>query len=453
VDITSIENKSILMFDEFQDINQEEWELIELIIEKSEKPRVIAVGDDDQNIYSFRGSSNAFMSKFRSEYSATLYTLPKNYRSYPEIVEFNNHVLDYLKNRLKSQRLIANRKRGEGTVNIIKYNGKYLEQPLVEYVNSSKLLGSKAVLTRTNIQALQVSSMLKDLGYKVKLMAGFDGFRISDLFEIRSFDRKLSEEVGESGIILETSWELAIDWFRNTFKESLHFETCIQLIKKFDFSNPDKKLLIDWREYCREINMEDVIKPDSEIIVVSTMHKAKGKEYDHVFMLVEDYDYTSNESRRLLYVASSRAKKTLHIHTNIGFYDNIESKCITRSMFEGELREPLEYEMILSHKDVGLNSFNYPSPLSILRTIKTGDKLEKNIKVFGDNEAPGLGVNSQGNLLLFSKNFVTEQYNPMLKKGYDIKDATAEYIVYWYNKNDDKEYKIVLPRLRFEKGI
>lgn len=451
IDTTVIKTKSILMFDEFQDINQEEWELIELIIEKAEKPRVIAVGDDDQNIYSFRGSSNAFMSKFRSKHSATLYTLPKNYRSYSEIVEFNNHVLDYLKNRLKTQRLIANRKRGEGSVNIVKYKGKHLELPLVDYLNSINLSGSKAVLTRTNIQALQISSMLKKLGYKVKLMAGFDGFRISDLFEIRSFDRKLSEEIGESGIILETSWELAVDWFRGTFKESLHFETCVELIKKFDFSNPEKKLLIDWREYCREINMEDAIKPNSETFIVSTMHKAKGKEYDHVFMLVENYDYTSNESRRLLYVASSRAKKTLHIHTNIGFYDNIESKNITRTIFEGELNEPLEYEMILSHKDVGLNSFNYPIPLSILRTIKTGDKLQKDVKVFGDNEVQGLGKKTQGNLLLFSSKFVDEQYRPMQNKGFEIKSAIAEYIVYWYNKNNDKEHKIVLPRLRFEK--
>ena len=451
IDITSLENKSILMFDEFQDINQEEWKLMELIIEKAEKPRVIAVGDDDQNIYSFRGSSNAFMSKFRSKYSATLYTLPKNYRSYYEIVEFNNQVLDYLKNRLKTQRLIANRKRGDGRVNIVKYNGAHLEKPLVDYLDGVHLLGSKALLTRTNIQALQVSSMLKELGYKVRLMAGFDGFRIADLFEVRSFDQKLRKEVGESGIILEATWEMAIEWFREGFKESIHYETCIELFKKFDFSNPDKKLLVDWREFCREINMEDAIKPNSEVIIVSTMHKAKGKEYDHVLMLVEDYDYTTNESRRLLYVASTRAKKTLHIHTNVGFYDKIESKGIFRIAYEGKLTEPMEYEMILSHKDVSLNSFNYPVPLSILKTIKTGDKLEKDVKVFGDNEAPGLRVNSKGNLLLFSKKFVTEQYEPMLRKGYEIKSASAEYIVYWYNRNDDKEYKIVLPRLKFEK--
>lgn len=391
IDISSIENKSILMFDEFQDINQEEWELIELIIEKADNPRVIAVGDDDQNIYEFRGSSNAFMSKFRSKYGATLYTLPKNYRSYSEIVEFNNYVLKYLTNRLKTQRLIAGQNKGEGSVHIIKYNGRNLEKPLVEYVKSNLLSGTKAVLARTNIQALQVSSMLKSVGYKVKLMAGFDGFRISDLYEIRCFDQKLRSEVGESGIILEASWELVFEWFRNNFRQSIHFDTCLALIKKFDLSYPDKKLLMEWRDFCREINMEDAIKPDSESIVVSTMHKSKGKEYDHVLMLLENYDYSTDESRRLLYVASTRAKKTLHIHTNSSFYDQFESKKIMKSIYSGELSEPMEYEIILSHKDINLSNFKYHKSQSILKTIKTGDNLEKSNRYSNGNEVLGLG--------------------------------------------------------------
>lgn len=72
------------------------------------------------------------------------------------------------------------------------------------------------------------------------------------------------------------------------------------LIKKFDLSYPDKKLLMEWRDFCREINMEDAIKPDSESIVVSTMHKSKGKEYDHVLMLLENYDYSTDEFEKIV---------------------------------------------------------------------------------------------------------------------------------------------------------
>lgn len=208
---------------------------------------------------------------------------------------------------------------------------------------------------------------------------------------------------------------------------------------------------MEWRDFCREINMEDAIKPDSESIVVSTMHKSKGKEYDHVLMLLENYDYSTDESRRLLYVASTRAKKTLHIHTNSSFYDQFESKKIMKSIYSGELSEPMEYEIILSHKDINLSNFKYHKSQSILKTIKTGDNLEKSNRYSNGNEVLGLGVKSNECLFLFSRRFISEHFEPMQKKGYDIKEANAEYILYWYDKNDDKEYQIVLPKLKMDK--
>jgi ATP-dependent DNA helicase RecQ len=71
--------------------------------------------------------------------------------------------------------------------------------------------------------------------------------------------------------------------------------------------------------------------------------------------------------------------------------------------------------------------------------------------VFDDNTVPGLKKSNQGNLLLFSQNFINDKYKPMLERGYKLTDARVEYIVFWYDKDEAKEYKIVLPRLRFEK--
>lgn len=209
--------------------------------------------------------------------------------------------------------------------------------------------------------------------------------------------------------------------------------------------------MIDWREYSREINMEDAIMPDSDKIIVSTMHKAKGKEFDHVFIVLKDYNYSSDESKRLLYVASSRAKKTLHIHSKVQFYDAIKADYISTLQFSGKLESPKQYDMILSHKDVSLSSQNYPNALRILKNIKTGELLQEDEMDFGSSKVPGLKKSYKGNLLLFSKKFIENKYNPILQDGYKLATARAEYVVFWYSKEDDKQYKIVLPRLTFQK--
>lgn len=48
--------------------------------------RVIAVGDDDQNIYEFRGSNSKYMASFITEYQARRYELLENYRSKRSVI-------------------------------------------------------------------------------------------------------------------------------------------------------------------------------------------------------------------------------------------------------------------------------------------------------------------------------------------------------------------------------
>ncbi len=53
--------KSILVIDEAQDMSMDEFLLVEELIRNNEDLRIVAVGDDDQNIYKFRGSSSMYM--------------------------------------------------------------------------------------------------------------------------------------------------------------------------------------------------------------------------------------------------------------------------------------------------------------------------------------------------------------------------------------------------------
>ncbi|MDP3058376.1 MAG: UvrD-helicase domain-containing protein, partial [bacterium] len=72
--------KTVLVIDEAQDMDESNYALIQALIEHNESMRVIAVGDDDQNIFEFRGSSAKYMSQFIEDQLAKKYELLENYR-------------------------------------------------------------------------------------------------------------------------------------------------------------------------------------------------------------------------------------------------------------------------------------------------------------------------------------------------------------------------------------
>ncbi len=451
IDITSLVNKSVLLLDEVQDVNELEWELIKTIIEVAGNIRVIAVGDDDQNIYSFRGSSNEYMKIFRDQFDANNYSLLKNYRSRAGIIEFNNGILKTITSRMKQDTLVPARKTLKARINLVKYNGKYLVKPMVQSLAEAKADGTRAVLVRTNHEALLASSLLEELGLKTRLLAGFEGFSMSNLSEVRYFTSLLKERVNDSGLIFEKDWHSSIDNFKEKFRTNMHVRTCLEIFQKFEYANPDKKLLLEWYDYIREISMEDAIHGDKDSVIVATMHKAKGKEFDHVWVLAEDYDTRTDESKRLLYVACTRAKASLHIHTNISFFDSLVGDGLQKLEYQLETQPPSYYEMILGHKEVNLSSQKYPRALNIIKHLKTGDSLQRDVMMFGSNEAPGLARTGGGNMLLFSRDFVKRKFIPFRANGYELVAAKVEYLVYWYSRDEDKEYLVVLPRIRFER--
>ncbi|WP_102261905.1 ATP-dependent helicase [Mesobacillus jeotgali] len=80
------------LIDEFQDINKVQYELMKMLSDKH--GNVCAVGDDDQSIYSFRGSDPAYLFNFKTDFKNTkLIILNQNYRSPHEIVETANTLI------------------------------------------------------------------------------------------------------------------------------------------------------------------------------------------------------------------------------------------------------------------------------------------------------------------------------------------------------------------------
>ncbi|PTX62269.1 ATP-dependent DNA helicase RecQ [Kordia periserrulae] len=451
IDITAIENKSVLLLDEFQDVSADEWELIQIIIKKAGNIRVIAVGDDDQNIYEFRGSSNTHMIDFYKNYKAKPYTLIRNYRSSTQIVTFNNEILKNIENRIKTKTLVPADDTLVENVKLIRYTSNYLEQSLVNKLISDDYAGTRAVLVRTNKQALMIQTFLKSAGQKTKLIAGLDGFRLSDLYEIRTFTEYLKNNKKETGFILDSIWKEAKEVLTETHRESIHLETCYAIISRFEKSYPDYKLLIDWYEYIREINMQDAVNIHSNVILIATIHKAKGKEFDHVYMLLDTYKFDTAEAKRVLYVGCSRAKLSLQLHCNSNFFDEFKNDAFETILFKGTTHQPSSFEIVLNHKEINLSSIKFGNiPYRISKLI-SGGQLQKDVVQFKTNDALGLANLKGENILLFSKDFLKDKHGVFEKDAYKLMNGTVEYLVYWYDKNEEKEYTIVLPRLRYEK--
>lgn len=75
-----------------------------------------------------------------------------------------------------------------------------------------------------------------------------------------------------------------------------------------------KKYRSDFEIFLHESNLEDFYKIEQGVVTVSTMHKSKGREFDNVIIMLNDSALNSDEEKRKLYVAITRAKSNLHIH-------------------------------------------------------------------------------------------------------------------------------------------
>lgn len=82
--------------DEFQDINQAQWDLIKAIAgtpSETAHAQLFAVGDDDQAIYGFRGAHAGFLDDFQQTYAPRIVILEDNYRSTEPILAVANRML------------------------------------------------------------------------------------------------------------------------------------------------------------------------------------------------------------------------------------------------------------------------------------------------------------------------------------------------------------------------
>lgn len=107
------EKYQYIMLDEFQDTNLSQLKMIDLLTNNpvlDGRPNILAVGDDDQAIYSFQGADYTNMIRFNSMYRGVKHiTLQENWRSHKNIVDASSKIAEQISSRISDMEGFENK--------------------------------------------------------------------------------------------------------------------------------------------------------------------------------------------------------------------------------------------------------------------------------------------------------------------------------------------------------
>ena len=451
-------SKTVLVIDEAQDMSKDDYALVTALMKANEEMRVIAVGDDDQNIYEFRGSNSLYLYELAQTEHSRFFEMTENYRSFRHIVEAANDFARNIRQRIKSAPIIS-MSQEDGEVRIVKHpyenqeKRDYKYQPILEDVirlqtsnnqkatdgSSDKKNETISILTQTNEEAVIMLALLHSHGIKAKLVQSMDGLRFWNLAEVRYFLKKIDQSLKEtkSPIIPDDIWKTAKHQTYQKYASSLALQYLHRSLQIFEQTNR-AKYYSDLKEFVFESSVEDFCDITESDIVVSTIHKAKGHEFDHVLMLITHPEHPTDEILRRYYVGMTRAKQTLTIHTNGNLFDTLHT---AQHLYDTQAYdEPNEIVLQLSHKDVNLG-FSKPHKDTIL-SLRSGMPL-----TYHDH---CLCLPSTSKDIAQFSIKMNEKIGKWELKGYKITTAKIRFIVAWKSKDapkDEKESAIVLADL------
>ena len=326
-----------ILVDEYQDVGRDEYELISALAgrtlsEEDDKLSLFAVGDDDQNIYSFKGSSVAFIRRFEEDYKAKPAYLTGNYRSTGHIIEASNALIAPARQRMKTGHPIhidTAREKGppggawaewdpvaRGRVQILPAGDTPISQAQAVVAELKRLStltpdwnwSACAVVARNWRYLDPVRSLCEIEGIPVQ-MANEDFSGVWQLRETRALVTWLRER--DSRLVKSADLN---DWMAGQ-PAGPWIDLLQEAIAEYELETSGAETSVDYfiewlAEWAREVRRRQ------RGLLLTTAHRAKGLEFDHVVVLDGGWNrFSSGDDvdapRRLYYVAMTRARQTL----------------------------------------------------------------------------------------------------------------------------------------------
>jgi ATP-dependent DNA helicase RecQ len=329
-----------IFVDEYQDINAAQYRLIGALAgrrlpDADGRLSLMAVGDDDQNIYTFNGANVEFIRRFREDYDAEVAWLVENYRSTQHIVTAANHVIQPAHDRMKVDHPIridvlraddplggrwgALDAEHGGRVRLVEAPADANRQvqlvadeiARIRRLDPGVALGDIAVLARTHesLEPLRAlceidgvrCAMARDASTDISVMRTREGRRVIDavlgrrrpLLRVAALARwlngRLSAQPGSP------AWQ------------DLHAAG-----RDLMLAYPEVKLplgeVVEWLYESTGAARRDGA---TDALRLMSAHRAKGLEFRHVIVMDCGDWGSGDDERRLFYVAMTRARETL----------------------------------------------------------------------------------------------------------------------------------------------
>jgi ATP-dependent DNA helicase RecQ len=444
---------TVLVLDEFQDINDKSFKLVKAIYNANNKDlKIIAVGDDDQCIMNHIGADVTFIDKFEKEFAENddgenlfkQYELLCNFRSHKNIVEYSNNFISTVKHRYKHNPLYSSSLE-DGLISIYTYNSSSsLVMPIIKLIKQEEKLNNIAILAFTNDEVMQIYSLLQENGIQAKYIIEREKFELKNIIELVEFNRVLNSFLLNETSYKESYFEKALKIIEERYKNSTNIKLLYKIVDRF-MNESDEYYISQWVSYLEEIKIED-FEDYKKNIVVSTIHKSKGMEFDKVFLLVNNNPKNDIE-KRLYYVGMTRAKNELSI-LRIGNEIQNKKGYVKYRFDDTQYRQEnriFTHVMSLADINLGFDVDLFSNNSSFFSGTKV--RIEKKPKF------TNLCIIHCNRVIATFSALFQEVLSEKFNMGYTVDDIIIENVVVWFDKEKNKYLKHPLCKIVLSRNL